>query len=141
MHAESPFLLLAEVPVHLALLYPMTGSWAGGLRIAGAAELAVQSVNADKSLLPVLTYSWANSGCGAKQGLAAMGELLAKKSIRVDAVIGPGCSSACGVTSYLAGGQNIPQISYSCTSPSLSDEAAHPLVSAAIADLACPSPP
>ena len=31
---------------------PMSGSWDGGKRIAGAAALAVERVNADKSLLP-----------------------------------------------------------------------------------------
>ena len=38
----------------------------------------------------VLKFSWADSGCSAKQGLKAMGELLRGRS-RIDAVIGPGC--------------------------------------------------
>ena len=90
------------------------GSWDGGLRIAGAAALAVERVNADKNLLPgrVLEYSWADSGCSAKQGLKAMGELLGGES-RISAVIGPGCSSACEVTSQLTAEQDIPQIFYS----------------------------
>ena len=94
----------------------MTGDWTGGPRIAGAAALAVERVNADKSLLhgQTLTYSLGDSGCSAKQGLAAMGDLI-NQARRIDAVIGPGCSDACVVTSYLSGGQNIPQISYSCT--------------------------
>ena len=49
----------------------------------------------------VLQYSWADSGCSEKQGLAAMGELLSMER-RIDAVIGPACSSACEVTSFLA---------------------------------------
>ena len=36
----------------------------------------------------VLQYSWADSGCSAQKGLAAMGELLGGAS-KVDAVIGP----------------------------------------------------
>ena len=97
--------------------------------IGGAAALAVERVNADKSLLPSrrLEYSWADSGCSAQQGLAAMGELLAGGS-RIDAVIGPGCSSACEVSSYLSGGQGIPQVSYACTAGSLSNNDQHPLV-------------
>ena len=120
---------VADKPIHFALLLPLTGSWTGGRQIAGAAALAAERVNADESLLPgrTLEYSWADSGCSAKQGLAAMGELLGGKS-RIDAVIGPGCSSACEVTSHLSAGQNIPQISYSCTSPTLSDQSEHPLV-------------
>ena len=107
----------------------MSGSWDGGKRVAGAAALAVERVNANKSLLPGrrLEYSWADSGCSAQQGLAAMGELLGGAS-RVDAVIGPGCSSACEATSYLAGGQGTPQISYGCTASSLSNKEEHRLV-------------
>ena len=101
----------------------MSGSWDGGTRVAGAAALAVERVNADKTLLRGrrLEYSWADSGCSAQQGLAAMGELL-KGEGRIDAVIGPGCSSACEVTGYLSGGQRIPQISWGCTASSLSDK-------------------
>ena len=80
----------AEEPIHFALLVPFSGAWNGGHRIAGAAALAVERVNADKSLLPGrwLEYRYADSGCNAKQGLAAMGELLGGVS-RIDAVIGP----------------------------------------------------
>ena len=108
----------------------MSGSWDGGKRVAGAAALAVERINADKDLLAGrrLEYSWADSGCSAKQGLAAMGKLLEGAS-RVDAVIGPGCSSACEVTSYLSGGQGTTQISYSCGAVSLSYKAKYRLVS------------
>ena len=107
----------------------MSGSWDAGKRFAGAAALAVERVNANKALLPgrPLEYSWADSGCSAQQGLVAMGELLRGAS-RVDAVIGPGCSSACEVTSYLAGGQGTPQISYSCGAVSLSNKEKYGLV-------------
>ena len=123
--------------VHLALLLPMSVSrdWPGGRQIAGAATLAVDRVNADKNLLPghLLQYSSADSGCSVTQGLEAMGKLLAGKD-RIDAVIGPEegdairsvpicmllscqtftCSSACEITSHLAVGENVPQISYAC---------------------------
>ena len=91
----------------------MPGSWTNGLQIAGAAALAVEMVNDDNGLLPgrVLQYRWADSGCSPQQGLTAMGKLLGGKT-RIDAVIGPGCSSACEVTNYLSGGQGIPQISW-----------------------------
>ena len=129
LESISSMTWLVDRPVHFALLMPMSGSWDGGKRVAGAAALAVERVNADEALLPgrQLEYSWADSGCSAQQGLAAMGELLGGAS-RVDAVIGPGCSSACEVTSYLSEGQGIPQISYSCTAGSLSNKDQHPLV-------------
>ena len=121
--------MCAEEPIHIALLMPMSGSWDGGKRVAGVAALAVERVNADKSLLPSrrLEYSWADSGCSPQQGLTAIGELLGGVS-RVDVVIGPGCSSACEVMSYLAAGQGIPQVSYSCSAVSLSNKAMYSLV-------------
>ena len=66
----------------------MSGSWDGGRKIAGAAALAVERVNADTALLAGrrLEYSWADSGCSAQQGLAAMGKLLQGER-RIDAVI------------------------------------------------------
>ena len=78
-----------EEPIHIGLLLPMSGRSSRGLRTAGAATLAVKRVNANKTLLPrhVLEYSWADSGCSAKQGLAAMGKLLAGES-NIKAVIG-----------------------------------------------------
>ena len=118
----------------------MSGAWEKGQQIAGAAVLAVERVNADKTLLAgrQLGYSWADSGCSAKQWLKALSKLLGGES-RIDAVIGPGCrsayhpppknrkrkkkkelivwsslgcSAACEVTSLLAGRQGIPQISW-----------------------------
>ena len=107
---------------------PVTGSWSIGPRIAGAAALAVEEVNADTSLFPgrVLEYSWADSGCSPKQGLVAMGKLLGLREI--SAVIGPACSSACEVTSFLSSGYEIPQISWGCTSPTLSNKNEYGLV-------------
>ena len=101
----------------LALLVPVSGVWSVGQHVAGAASLAVAHVNAQETLLPgyELEYKFADSGCSAKQGLEAMGKLLASDHMRAahsTAVIGPACSSACEVTSYLSSGQGIAQISW-----------------------------
>ena len=117
---------------------PLSGSWDGGTRVAGAAALAVERVNADKALLHGrrLEYSWGDSGCSAQQGLVAMGELLGGMT-KVDAVIGPACSAACEVTSYLAGGHKIPQISWACAAVSLSNKDQHRLVSPSLKPFVC----
>ena len=109
--AEKCF-LIAENLVHIALLLPMTGQWPGGLRVAGAAALAVERVNADNSLLPgrTLQYTAADSGCTARQGLKAMGLIetvdggtswddsdVDAEASSTNALIGPGCSTACEV--------------------------------------------
>ena len=116
--SEPVLTYFAEEPVHVVLLVPMTG--VSIANEAGAAALAVKAVNADKTLLAgrVLEYDWADSGCSAKQGLAAMGELLGGQK-NIDAVMGPGCSSACELTSYLSTAARIPQISHSCMPPSI----------------------
>ena len=121
------------VPVRFALLLPMSGSWLGGPLVAGAAAVAVQRVNADKKLLPgrVFEYSWADSGCSAKQGLKAMGEMLVGESFNeahIHVVIGPACSVTCEATSSLSGAANIPQISWGCLSPTLSNKDEYDLV-------------
>ena len=104
---------------------------------AGAAALAVETVNADNSLLAgrVLEYSWADAECRAQQGLKAMGAMLRAES-RISAVVGPGCSSVCEVTSQLSGGQNLAQISWGCTSPTLSDKSKFQLVRTGLATIA-----
>ena len=98
-------LLCVAEPLRFALLIPFSGPWSVGKQIAGAATLAVQQVNADKALLPehVLEYSWADSGCSAKKGLRALGDLLFMDDAQpIDAIIGPGCSTACEVMGSLA---------------------------------------
>ena len=97
-----PASALMLVQLHRIIL---VGNWNVGEKIIGAAELAVQCVNKDSKLLPGATmeYSWGNSGCSAQEGLAVMGELLKEHEGKISAVIGPGCTQACGVTSYLAG--------------------------------------
>ena len=119
----------------------MSAIWELGPRIAGAARIAVEKVNDNKTLLPdhLLSFTWADSGCSSQRALAAlwytMGTLLDGSdgpSSGFNAVIGPGCSEACEVTSYLAGGLStggIPQISYGCSAPSLSNKTKHQLFS------------
>ena len=63
--------------------------------------------------------------CDASVGLAALSDLLEKDG-PLDAVIGPGCSSECESTAFLTSGRNLPQISYSCNSPLLSDSVKYP---------------
>ena len=84
-------------------------------------------IKINTGMMGLLQYSWADSGCSAQQGLAAMGELLGGAGT-IDAVIGPGCSSACEVTSHLSEGQKIPQISWGCTAVSFSNKEKYRMV-------------
>ena len=86
--------------IRIGVLLPMTGSWASGRTIAGAASMAIERINSDPTLLgggrrrkPVVAeLKWLDSGCSAGKGLESMMELLA--DTKVAAVIGPGAHSA-----------------------------------------------
>ena len=108
----------------------MTGAWARGAEIAGAAALAVKRVNEQTDLLNgyALAYSWDDSGCSQKKGLEAIGRIekaLGDTNQKIHAVIGPGCSDACEVTSHLLVGKEIPQISWGMSPPYHSNPRAH----------------
>ncbi len=85
--------------IRLGVLLPMSGSWAAGRTIAGAASMAIERINSDPTLLggarrrrPVVAeLKWLDSGCSAGKGLESMMELLADP--KVAAVIGPGALS------------------------------------------------
>ena len=109
----------ADFSVHVLVLLEMSGTWNKGRDIAGATELAVQRVNNDDTLLPgrLMKYSWTDSGCSPAKALKVMKEPLRADS-RIVAIIGPGCSFGCEVTSYLSAGalpRHLPQISLGCT--------------------------
>ena len=69
----------------------MSGSWAGGRTIAGAAALAVQRINADAGLLGGMRveYVWEDVGCSTVyKALQGIQKLLADP--KIDGIVGPG---------------------------------------------------
>ena len=85
-------------------------------------------MNSNKTLLPgyKLVYAYVDAACSASGGLAGIGRLLGSTEHPIDAVIGPACSLGCEPTAFLCAGQNLLQISYSCTSPLLSSMESFP---------------
>ena len=79
----------------------------------------------------MITYSWREADCEPSAALAALSQILEEGP--VDAVIGPDCSVACESTAILTAGLDIPQISYSCSSVTLSDKKTYPTVRLTIA--------
>ena len=55
----------ADEPILFVLLIPFSGSWNVGHRMAGAAALAVERVNADKALLPRRAKRISRKRCAA----------------------------------------------------------------------------
>ena len=99
----------------------MSGSSSLGKTIAGAVVVALDDAN--KSLGVKLEFEWTDDQCSASGGLAALTRLL---EYQPEVVVGPGCSAACESTGFLTAGLNIPQISWGCASPLLSDTIAYP---------------
>ena len=119
-HMVYRICVTSHAQIQLTIYCLMTGKWSGGPLIAGAASLAVDQVDADSTLLAgsVLEYSWEDSGCSPRVAPRALGDLMSRRGeSSIDALVGPGCSSACEVTSYTSSGYDIPQISFGCKSP------------------------
>ena len=126
VHAE--LISVAADPLRLAILVPTVSSWPDGRASVGAISLAVEDANRRADLLGGrrLVFQWREVECDASNAPAAIGLMLQKGPI--DAVVGPDCSLSCESTAHLTAGLNIPQISYSCTSPGLSDKDVFPTV-------------
>ena len=120
--------------LHLAILVPTAQSWPEGRASIGAISLAIDALNAQAqgALLGLMirrrniTYRWKEVDCDRSKALAALSQILEEGP--VDAVIGPDCSAACESTAILTSARELPQISYSCSSPTLSDKTTYPTV-------------
>ena len=107
----------------------MTGGWPVGPTLIGAVALAVEDVNNNPDLLKGkrLEYVWADDGCNRQMSLVGFIDMLGTGPRVIDGLIGPGCAKGCEVTQTLARAKNIPQISATCASPSLSNKDEFPL--------------
>jgi ABC-type branched-subunit amino acid transport system substrate-binding protein len=114
--------------LRLGILVETSGSMFANKSVLGAALLAIAEVNrrADELGSKALEYAVVDGGCSASNSAAALSSLLFGD--RLDALIGPGCSTGCESTAFTTAGLNIPQISYGCTSESLADSTKYPTV-------------
>ena len=114
--------------ITIGALLPLSGGWPGGRTVAGALALAVDDVNNNPEMLhgKRLEYVYADDGCEASVSLTAASEMLSPQKRGIVALIGPACSTACETTGFLTKGLNTAQISYSCSSPALSNKGTYP---------------
>ncbi len=91
-------------------------------RLGAALPMALDFINNSTDILPntTLMYTLQNSGCNNKVALDGLVQLHMHK--HVDAIIGPACSTAAESMALLASKWNIPIISYSVSSKTLSDK-------------------
>ena len=124
---SEPVFRVAGTDLHLAVLVPTAKSWPEGRASIGAIALAVDAINA-RGLVGGrrIVYASIEVECDRFQAGAALTKMLEEGL--VDAVIGPDCSLACESTAYITALRSVPQISYSCSSPALSDKTQFPTV-------------
>ncbi|XP_070536363.1 atrial natriuretic peptide receptor 1-like isoform X2 [Ptychodera flava] len=128
------FRLTVGREIHLGLLLPWDGFWPVGKHAAGAASVAVDSVNEDDRFSAIregghnLTLSWRDDKCEVGTGLSQLVDLwnLQYDKNPIDAFIGPGCSILCEPGAQLAAQWDTPMVSWGCASSALSNKAIYP---------------
>ena len=113
---------ILSVPSELTIgvLITYTGRYPYGPRYAGALIKAIEDVNNDTKILPhtTLKFIWGDSMCEPDQAVAHAVDMHNKN---VHVIIGPTCSVACIAVGHLSTGVELPMISYTCSSPKLTD--------------------
>eukprot|EP00013_Stygamoeba_regulata_P003878 CAMPEP_0177633018 /NCGR_PEP_ID=MMETSP0447-20121125/2611_1 /TAXON_ID=0 /ORGANISM="Stygamoeba regulata, Strain BSH-02190019" /LENGTH=700 /DNA_ID=CAMNT_0019134645 /DNA_START=138 /DNA_END=2237 /DNA_ORIENTATION=- len=104
----------------IGCLVSWTG-WAVGSTITGAADIAVKEIN-NAGLLGEerLEIFHGDPGCYPATAVSVLLDL--KEKHGMDAIVGPGCSTSCEATNYVARYYNLPQISWGCASSTLSNK-------------------
>jgi hypothetical protein len=110
----------ADPFLRIAVFVPTRASWPEGWAASGALRMAVEELNRRPELLGGLKLQVAEKAIGCDSSSASAGLSVLLEEGRVDAVIGPWCSLGCESSAYITSGRDIVQISYSCTSPLLS---------------------
>ena len=108
----------------IGLFVPWTG-WSAGQRLASAAPIAIDKINADPSILPDyrINFEWRDCGCNKVMSAGGTVEFIKKNYA---AIIGPYCSDGCKPSGLIAGFYNVPMITYSCSTPDLSVKKDYP---------------
>lgn len=110
--------------LNIGLMIPTSGGWIAPTHIIPGADIAIETINNDSSILPnyKLYTTLVNSGCTTKDSLTVMADLWKNKQQPVRTFIGPACSVGCEPGGILAAAWNVPMVSWGCASPSLSDK-------------------
>ncbi len=112
--------------ITVGVFVPMTG-WPVGNRLASAAPIAIDAINADPNILPgyKLKFEWRDCGCKSDVSAGGTVEFLKRN---VSAIIGPYCSKGCITSGHIAAYYNLPLLTYSCSKKELSNKKIYPTV-------------
>ncbi|KAL5010593.1 hypothetical protein ScPMuIL_012898 [Solemya velum] len=143
--ASVAVLALVHIPTNivcrnmsLAVLVPHSGPRSMGPEADLVVQLAVATVNYDKSLSMLrergilFNYEIQDTKCDTGEGLFNMVESINSRQGTADeirAIIGPVCDSVCEPAGRLAGKWNIPMVSYGCAGQELSNRKLYPTFS------------
>ncbi|MCE7735028.1 MAG: ABC transporter substrate-binding protein, partial [Candidatus Heimdallarchaeota archaeon] len=124
----TPTITSAAAPAELTLggLFPLTGGLAaGGVEREAAFRIAIEEINADTTLLADTTLKYLVRDTATD---SAVGPVVAQELIDagVFGLIGAASSGVSAAIAAKAEAAKVPQISYSSTSPTLSDKAEFP---------------
>lgn len=124
----TPTITSAAAPAELTLggLFPLTGGLAaGGVEREAAFRIAIEEINADTTLLADTTLKYLVRDTATD---SAVGPVVAQELIDagVFGLVGAASSGVSAAIAAKAEAAKIPQISYSSTSPTLSDKAEFP---------------
>eukprot|EP00462_Mataza_sp_D1_P007519 CAMPEP_0175122790 /NCGR_PEP_ID=MMETSP0087-20121206/1901_1 /TAXON_ID=136419 /ORGANISM="Unknown Unknown, Strain D1" /LENGTH=1351 /DNA_ID=CAMNT_0016404445 /DNA_START=71 /DNA_END=4127 /DNA_ORIENTATION=- len=104
-----------------------TKNWNVMEHMGAAVSLAVDEINVNLSLTGGLRLGYVfgeDTECSTNGALRSISKVTSENQLA--AIIGPGCSLGCEVTGLVAASLNLLEISYSCTSPKLSDKQVFP---------------
>ncbi len=115
--------------LQIGLLLPYSQGWTVGQSIGGAILVAIEKVELLR-ILPhhEIRYRWADTSCAAYDGIHGVLDLYTKYA-KPDVFIGGGCSVVCEPVALISAVWNLPQISWGCNSPDLSDKLKYPTFS------------
>ena len=128
----------ANIQLNLGLLVPWASGWAIGDKVTAGALVGYEEV-VSRALLPGfdVSFQYNDSLCEARRGLGAAVDAWSTVNrihgeYNFHGFIGPGCSVACEPVGLLSAAWNLPVVSFSCTSDSLSNKYTYPTFTRAV---------
>ncbi|XP_041352632.1 gamma-aminobutyric acid type B receptor subunit 1-like [Gigantopelta aegis] len=104
-------------------MLPMEGPWNGGVGVLPAAKVALGYVNKNMDALPGYRVNmiWNNTKCNPGVGSKILGDMMCSGKTFI-MLLGAGCSPVSEIVAEAAQFWNLVQVSYSSSSPVLSDK-------------------
>ncbi|XP_076455259.1 gamma-aminobutyric acid type B receptor subunit 1-like [Babylonia areolata] len=120
-------LTLKDIPLTLGGIFPMSGSWAGGMACKPAINMALAMVNNQTDILPEyeLTMQYNDSQCMPGLGTKVLYQLLYDKPTKI--MVLTGCSSVSTFVAQAANMWNLIVLAYGASSPALSNRERFPM--------------